>query len=161
MNPEPIAIHVGEAPEIQAFLAERIYEFNSKAIGCFDGESFAATRRDVSGTIHAGICGHTWAGCGYVSYLWVEASQRGRGLGTALLVAAEEHARRKGCRIMLVATHSFQAPLFYEQMGYVLQAAVRDHPIGHRSLVLAKHLHPGDPDASLKVTALRTQPMPG
>ena len=88
-----IAFHVGEDPEIQAFLAERIYEYNSRATGYFDGESFSGTQRDKSGGIRAGICGYTWGGCCYVSYLWVHESERGHGLGSALLAAAEEHAK--------------------------------------------------------------------
>src|SRR5512146_2985810 len=49
MSSSPATISVGEAPEIQAFLAERIYEFNSKATGYFDGESFSGIQRDDSG----------------------------------------------------------------------------------------------------------------
>lgn len=136
----PVTIRIGEAPEIQAFLAERIYEFNAKATGYFDGESFSSVERDESGVIRGGIHGYTWGGCAYVSYLWVDESQRGRGLGTALLVAAEEHARMKGCTVAFVATHSFQAPRFYERMGYEQQTLVRDHPVGHASMVFAKRL---------------------
>jgi GNAT superfamily N-acetyltransferase len=130
---------VGEAPEIEAFLVDRIYEFNARATGCFDAEVFSSTQRDRSGAIRAGIYGYTWGGCCHVSYLWVHESERGRGIGTALLVAAEEHARNKGCRLVLLATHSFQAPRFYERLGYVQQAVVPDHPVGHASLHFAKH----------------------
>jgi GNAT superfamily N-acetyltransferase len=140
--PTPVELAVGEAPEIQAFLAERIYEFNAKATGYFDGESFSAIRRSQSGAIQAGISGYTWGGCCYVSHLWVDDSERGRGLGTALLVAAEEHARSKGCKVVFLATHSFQAPAFYERLGYEEQATVRDHPLGHANLVFAKALRP-------------------
>jgi GNAT superfamily N-acetyltransferase len=140
MAPNPIVLRVGDAPEIQAFLDERIYEYNSKATGYFDGESFSGTQRDESGNIRAGICGYTWGGCCYVSYLWVHESERGHGLGTALLAAAEEHARIKGCNLVILATHSFQAPAFYKRMGYKQQAVVRDHPVGHASMVLAKRL---------------------
>lgn len=140
MNDGPIVLLAGDAPEVEAFLAERIYEFNSKASGYFDGETFSGTRRDDSGVIQAGISGYTWGGCCYVSYLWVEESERGHGLGTALLSAAEEYARRRRCAVVLVATHSFQAPGFYERMGYERQTVVRDHPVGYSSSVYAKRL---------------------
>jgi GNAT superfamily N-acetyltransferase len=140
MPPEPIVLSVGEAPEIQEFLADRIYEFNAKATGYFDGESFSGTKRDASGVIRAGIYGYTWGGCCYVSYLWVDESERGHGLGTALLSAAERHAKTKGCKVVFVATHSFQAPAFYARMGYTQQAVVQDHPVGHASMVFAKRL---------------------
>lgn len=135
-----IALRVGDAPELEAFLLARIYEFNSRATGYFDAESFSATQRDASDAIRAGICGYTWGGCCYVAYLWVHESERGRGIGSALLAAAEQHARSKGCRVVFLATHSFQAPRFYERRGYVQQAVVRDHPVGHASLHFAKRL---------------------
>jgi GNAT superfamily N-acetyltransferase len=133
---------VGEAPEIEAFLDERIYEHNSNATGYFDGERFCCARRDASGGIRAGVCGYTWGGCCYVSHLWVHESERGQGLGTGLLAAAEQHARKRRCSVVFLATHSFQAPVFYQRMGYVVQAVVEDHPPGHSSMVLAKRLPP-------------------
>jgi GNAT superfamily N-acetyltransferase len=144
MNRDPIVVLAGDAPEIEAFLAQRIYEFNSKTTGYFDGESFSGTQRDGSGAIRAGISGYTWGGCCYVSYLWVDEPQRGHGLGAALLSAAEEHARLMRCAVIFVDTHSFQAPGFYEHMGYERQAVVRDHPVGHASVLFGKRLQHKD-----------------
>ena len=144
MKREPIVLLAGDAPEVEAFLAQRIYEFNSQATGCFDGLSFSATQRDGAGAIRGGISGYTWAGCCYISYLWVGQAQRGHGLGAALLSAAEEHARSMRCTVVFVATHNFQAPDFYEHMGYVRQSLIRDHPVGHASMTLAKRLEPND-----------------
>jgi ribosomal protein S18 acetylase RimI-like enzyme len=141
MSPNSIVLSVGEAPEIEAFLADRIYEFNAKVTGYFDGESFSGTQRDELGVIRAGVCGYTWGGCCYISYLWVDESQRRCGLGTALLNTAEKHAKTKGCKVVLVATHTFQAPGFYERKGYKQQAVVQNHPVGHESVVFAKLLH--------------------
>jgi len=140
MSDDPIILHPGDVPEIEAFLAARIYEFNSSATGYFDGESFSGTQRGDSGAIVAGIYGYTWGGCGYVTYLWVDASKRRHGMGRTLLLAAEEHAGLRGCVVLFVATHSFQAPGFYERMGYEKQSVVRDHPVGHASAVYAKRL---------------------
>lgn len=140
MNRDPIIVLAGDTPEIEVFLAERIYEFNSKATGYFDGQSFNATKRDGRGAIRAGISGYTWGGCCYVSYLWVDEAERGHGLGAALLSAAEEHARSMRCCVVFVATHSFQAPGFYEHMGYERQTFLRDHPVGHASMMYAKRL---------------------
>ena len=141
MTYDPIVVRVGEAHEVVSFLAEHIYESNSKSTGYFDGEAFSSAQRDESGAIRAGISGYTWGGCCYVSYLWVAESERNHGLGSALLAAAEEHARKRGCSVVFLATHSFQAPAFYERRGYKAQAVVRDHPIGHASVTYAKRLH--------------------
>jgi ribosomal protein S18 acetylase RimI-like enzyme len=80
------------------------------------------------------------AGCCYVAHLWVSEPLRAQGLGRALLLAAEEHAKAKGCTIVLLASHSFQSPGFYQKHGYVIQAEIMDHPVGYSSTVLAKRL---------------------
>lgn len=137
---QAIAIHPDRSGEIDRFLGDRIYEFNVRATSRDDGELFAATRQDATGAVAAGISGHTWAGCCYVAHLWVSERLRGRGLGSALLLAAEGHARSKGCRVVLLASHSFQAPGFYERHGYVRQAEIGDHPIGYSSIFFAKRI---------------------
>jgi GNAT superfamily N-acetyltransferase len=137
---EPVRIDVGEAREIEAFLAERVYDYNARATGYFDGRTYSAVQRDHSGQIRAGISGYTWGGCCYISYLWVDDTERGRGIGTALIEAAEEYAKSLRCPRMLVATHSFQAPAFYERLGYEKEAVVRDHPPGHLSIYFGKWL---------------------
>jgi hypothetical protein len=40
MASDKLLLQIGDAPEIEAYLSERIYEFNSNATGYFDGESF-------------------------------------------------------------------------------------------------------------------------
>jgi ribosomal protein S18 acetylase RimI-like enzyme len=140
MSLTPITIHAGDAPDVEAFLTERIVEFNARATGYFDAAAFSATQQDEEGVIRAGISGYTWGGCCYVSYLWIDERERGRGLGSALLLAAEEHARAKRCVMMLLSSHSFQAPGFYERHGYERQAVIHDHPVGYTSVFLTKCL---------------------
>ena len=138
-----ITVQAGEAPEVESFLAERIYEYNSKATGYFDGESFSATQLDDAGEIQAGIFGFTWGGCCFISYLWVSEEQRHRGAGSALLKAAEQYAATKGCGNILLSSHSFQAPGFYERNGYQRQAVLQDYPLGHADIFFAKRLNGG------------------
>jgi GNAT superfamily N-acetyltransferase len=135
-----IDVRAGDAPEIEAELARRIYEYNANATGYCDGESFTAVRRSESGDIEAGISGYTWGGCCYVAYLWVAESLRGQGIGTELLNSVEQYARGKACVVIFVSTHSFQAPAFYARHGYDEVARVSDHPVGHASLFYAKRL---------------------
>ena len=135
-----MTVQRGDAPEIERFLAERIYEYNAAATGYNDGESFTAVQEDGAGGVQAGISGYTWGGCCYISYLWVSSSLRGKGLGSELLAAVESHAREQRCRLVLIASHSFQAPGFYARRGYERVARVSDHPVGYSSMFYAKRL---------------------
>ena len=140
MTMPAIKIHTGDAPDLEAFLVQRIYEFNAAATGYRDGETFTASHRSDSGEIQAGTSGYTWGGCCYVANLWVIESLRGKGLGSKMLRAIEHYALDKHCRMVLLSTHSFQAPQFYERHGYKPVARIEDHPIGHASIFYAKRL---------------------
>jgi GNAT superfamily N-acetyltransferase len=88
-----IAVRSGDASELEALLAQRIYEYNAAATGCHDAESFSAARTNAAGEVEAGVYGYTWCGCCYVTYLWVAEAVRGKGIGTELLEAVERYAR--------------------------------------------------------------------
>jgi len=135
-----LEFRIGDTADVEAFLAERIYEFNAAATGYHDGESFTATYAGESGAVEAGLCGYTWGGCCFVLYLWVAQALRGKGLGSQLLAAAELHARAKQCRLVLVSSHSFQAPRFYARKGYEQIAVVNDHRVGDQNIFFAKRL---------------------
>ena len=125
--------------EVQ-YLEDRLYEFNSAATGITDGEWLAIFVRDDDRRIVAGICGNTWGGCAEIRQFWVQEARRKQGLGTRLLGAAEQEARRRGCRQILLTTFTFQAPAFYAKHGFEVVAVVDDHPHGHKSMLLRKQL---------------------
>lgn len=69
-------------------------------------------------TIVAGIVAESVGDTVEVAYLFVEQVHRGRGLGKLLLERVEAAAREAGMQRVLLNTYSFQAPGFYERMGY-------------------------------------------
>ena len=129
-----------ECEEFGAFLADRIYEFNAKATGYFDGMLLAGCVRSDTGEVIAGFNGHTWGGCCELSHVWVHERYRGQGLGTLLLRAAEAEALARGCAQIVLATHSFQAPGFYERLGYERKYAIEGRPLGHANIIYVKVL---------------------
>jgi GNAT superfamily N-acetyltransferase len=132
------------APVDVQYLEDRLYEFNSAATGITDGQWLAIFLRNDDQRIVAGICGNTWGGCADIRQFWVEEARRRQGLGTRLLAAAEQEARRRGCRQMLLMTFSFQAPAFYARHGFEVVAVVDDHPHGHKNMLLRKRLISAD-----------------
>jgi GNAT superfamily N-acetyltransferase len=78
-----------------------------------------------------------------ISYLWLDESVRGQGLGTHLLKAAEAEATRRNCHHMFVDTMSFQALPFYQKYGYEIWGKLEDFPTGHQRYFLKKKLASG------------------
>ena len=135
-----VDIHNDDRPELEAFLGDRLYEFNSRITGIDDGELLNASVEDEAGNIVAAMSGHTWGGCCEIGRLWVHESKRGTGLGTALMQAAEREAVLRGCHQIVLSTHSFQAPRFYEKLSFQRLAAIPNYPRGHESIIYIKYL---------------------
>ncbi len=144
MNPRIVEPSSEAEAELNAFLDKRIYEFNIRATGFRDGRPFAGVIKDGSANVIAAISGHTWGKCCHVEHLWVDESKRGHGIGRALLQAAETEAVHRGCTQALLLTHSFQAPAFYERLGYVRQGTVPNYPHGHAQYVYVKQFESAD-----------------
>ncbi len=124
------------------WLDERLYEHNSEVTGKIDGQLFSRIAYGEQGEPAGGIAGWTWAGACEISFLWLEKSHRGHGLGTLLMHEAEEHARSLGCSVILLRSYSFQAPGFYEKHGYEIEHVTEDFPPGHRYCTLMKRIAP-------------------
>ncbi len=140
MRAPELVIDTAPAPDEIQYLEDRLYEFNATATGITDGEWLAFFVRETDDRIVAGIAGAVWGGCLEIRQFWIDEGRRRQGLGTRLLAAVEEEARRRGCRQILLATFSFQAPEFYAKRGFEVVASVDDHPRGHTNLILRKRL---------------------
>jgi GNAT superfamily N-acetyltransferase len=111
-------------------LRDAINEFNCETTGFRDGRFLTTFLRDHAGEMIAGLHGYTWGGYARVEYLWIAEPYRRHGLGRRLLGAAEDEARRRGCALIVLDTHDFQAPEFYVKLGYVACGRTEGTPRG-------------------------------
>lgn len=137
---EEFQIEDDPRPEDKALLNERLYEFSAAATGVDDGRWLAIFVRDAAGEIIAGLHGWTWGGTGYVDTFWVREDLRRRGLGKRLLAAAEQETARRGCHVIQLSTHSYQAPDFYPRVGYELIGELPGWPAGTTRYFFSKRL---------------------
>ena len=140
MPRRPIEVRATEDEALGNFLSDRLYEFNVNATGIADGELLSITIRDESGDLIAGLTGHSWGGCCEITQLWVHEHRRRQGLGRAVLMEAEKEAVRRRCAQIVLSTHSFQAPGFYENLGFERLAAIPNYPEGYENIVYIKYL---------------------
>ncbi len=126
------------SPEELQFLEDRLYEYNSAITGRKDGRLFGFFIRNDRQEIVAGLSGWTWAQACEIRTLWVHSAWRGQGLGRSLLESAEQEARARGCKVILISSYSFQAPAFYQKYGYRLAWQLNDFPPGHQYCHLIK-----------------------
>lgn len=76
----------------------------------------------------------------HIDFLWVREEHRHSGYGRELMIKTEELAKKKKFRLILLDTFSFQAPDFYQKLGFQIVGVVEDHPKGHNQYFLEKRL---------------------
>jgi ribosomal protein S18 acetylase RimI-like enzyme len=92
------------------------------------------------GRILGGVYGDTHHSWLYLSYLWVDEALRSQGWGRRLVESFEVEGVARGCRAAWVDTYDFQAPRFYERLGYVEFGRLEDFPPGSARVFYWKEL---------------------
>lgn len=103
---------------------------NAAAAPLHEVRTIACLLRDGAGRVVGGAVGRRWGPAAELLQLWVEPALRGRGLGARLLAAFEAEAGRHGCVECRLDTFSFQAPGFYERLGWRAEHVRRGYPHG-------------------------------
>jgi GNAT superfamily N-acetyltransferase len=126
--PAELMVESEPSPRDVRFLREGLYEYNVRATGISDGNFLSLFARAPDGSPVAGIFGWTWGGTCYIRYLFVSENMRGQGQGTRLMRAVETEAKSRGCRQIVLETHDFQAPRFYQKLGFTRVYAIDELP---------------------------------
>lgn len=134
-----ISVEPHAPEEDRRVVRDRVDLYNVARTGLDEYHEVSIFLRGDGGEIRGGLLGLAWGGWLHVQYLWVEEALRGSGQGRALLEAAEAFARERGCTDAHVESHTFQAPGFYEKLGYRRFGEIAK-PRGHGEVFLRKRL---------------------
>jgi GNAT superfamily N-acetyltransferase len=115
---QPILVG-GADPDLEAQLSRELDIFNLTRTGSEAPRELTLKVTDEQGGLVAGLSGWTWGTCAAIAMVWVREDRRGEGWGTRLMAAVEEEARERGCQRVAVSSFTFQAPAFYQRLGYV------------------------------------------
>ncbi|HMI97132.1 MAG TPA: GNAT family N-acetyltransferase [Micropepsaceae bacterium] len=116
-------------------------DYNVSRIGAVVIEPLAIfLRHPGNDAIIGGLWGTSAAGWLHIELLYVPEEFRTRGLGSSLIKRAEEIAAKRGCVGVRLDTFSFQAPGFYEKLGYRTFGKLVVHPEGHEQIYYFKNL---------------------
>lgn len=79
-------------------------------------------------------------GAMHIQTLWVDETIRNQDWGKKLMQMAEEEARKRNCYLAYTDTYSWQAPGFYEKLGYKRYGRLEDFPKGNSLSYYGKNL---------------------
>jgi GNAT superfamily N-acetyltransferase len=94
-----------------------IGEFNAASAPLEDAAPLSVFAREGAAAV-GGAVGRTWGECAELMQLWLPEHLRGQHIGAELVRRFEAAAVERGCRRCYLDTFTFQAPRFYEKLGY-------------------------------------------
>jgi GNAT superfamily N-acetyltransferase len=130
-----------DAPDLaaSAVIEAGLGRFNEEKAGYRDWRPLAVLVADTNEVI-AGLLGRTSLGLLFIDIFFLPESLRGQGLGSDVMRQAEEEAKRRGCCGSVLYTISFQAPAFYERLGYRVFGKIECQPPGPSRIFMTKEL---------------------
>lgn len=116
---------ITQSPLTPELIADIYKEFDRHAITTigFDGFSHDPIAFEIhnNGSM-IGVCGvQLFWGSINIRYLLVREEYRRQGIGQQLIEHALKFGKEQGCKVAFVITMSFQAPEFYEKLGFTIQ----------------------------------------
>jgi len=126
--------------KIRRQIAAPLIKYNESKGGPDHYRPLIVALKNAHGSVEGGVWAYTNFGWLFVQLLVVPETLRGSGFGRRLMAAAEEEGLRRGCRNAWLDTHEFQAPGFYEKLGYSVFGRLPDYPPGFARVFLTKRL---------------------
>ena len=133
LQPEP-------TPEERNRIIDPLIAYNEAKAGSRNKKEFAFSVRSESGEFIAGLLGFTHFNHFFVSALYVDQQFRKEGIGRELMKRAEALALEQGCDVIYLDSFDYQAPGFYEKLGFEIFGKLEDYPPGHQRFYLRKRI---------------------
>jgi GNAT superfamily N-acetyltransferase len=138
---QPARIVVEEnLPDHEESIRQMLREFNRQHGPPANYQPLGVLLQDPSGSTIGGLWGRSRYDWLFIDLLFIPAELRGQGLGSALLRQAEQIALSRGCIGVFLDTFAFQAPDFYQKLGYTIFGELKDHPRGLSKYWLQRRL---------------------
>tara|TARA_R110000850_G_scaffold75152_3_gene164126 strand:+ start:861 stop:1283 length:423 start_codon:yes stop_codon:yes gene_type:complete len=96
--------------------------------------------RNNNGEIIGGLYGRSFWGTLEIKTFVVKTENRNDGIGRKLIIEAEKEAKKRNCRYISLDTFSFQAPEFYEKLGFEKIGTETDFPKGFEKYYYRKKI---------------------
>lgn len=107
-----------EVEQVMNSLTAGLRQFNVEHLGNESTQPLTIVARSDDGDVIGGVAGQTIYKNFLINIVWIDAKYRGKGLGEELMQLAEVEAIKRGCLIAQLDTLDFQAPIFYEKLGF-------------------------------------------
>jgi ribosomal protein S18 acetylase RimI-like enzyme len=112
--------------------------YNTSITNKGDRNSIYIYVEDENGNLIGGIYGKIAWNWLYIDLLWVHPNHRNNGFGTQLIKAIEKEAQKSSVYSYHLRTTSFQAPIFYQKLGYQICGEIEDLPPNYTTYFLKK-----------------------
>ena len=131
-----------DASRVSRVLWAGLIRYNRAQAGPLRYQRVVLTVRDGKRRVMGGLILQSYWKESYVELLWLDGRARRLGYGRRLMQEAERRARRRGSRLIHLNTYSFQAPGFYEKLGFKRFGGMEGSPRGASRHFFVKVLRP-------------------
>ncbi|WP_445736566.1 GNAT family N-acetyltransferase [Mariniflexile sp.] len=124
-------------------IVQLLVEYNSSKTQQFGNEinkPIEIIARNEMNEIVGGLYGRSLWGTLEIKTFVVKTENRNEGIGRKLINDAEKKAKNRNCRFISLDTFSFQAPEFYEKLGFKKIGTETDFPKGFEKYYYRKKL---------------------
>lgn len=124
-------------------ISELLFEYNLSKTKEFQNEinkPIEIIIRDDQNEIIGGLYGRSIWGTLEINKCVVIPQNRNEGIGRKLIIEAENEAKNRNCRFISLNTFSFQAPEFYDKLGFEKIGTESDFPKGFEKYYYRKKI---------------------